>query len=171
MAKLARGKTNAASGQRTVSEHNRARNQKARGTHDARRNLLHRDADAEISRAPEDIDQPEGNNDLPRARGRVHFHSMRLEIRKNSEYQNAAKAPLATPPTTSPSRRGFCRRLPRRSERSRGHRCRYNRSPRAPDRGVSGGAIRSAASVPSGRRNTAPWRTSICTRAQTAVRH
>src|SRR5229473_5232181 len=65
MAKLARRKTNAPSGQRTVSEHHRARNQKARGTHDTRRNLLNRDADAKISRAPEDIDQPEGNNDLP----------------------------------------------------------------------------------------------------------
>src|ERR1039458_3042343 len=82
MAKLARGKTNAASGQHTVSEHNRARNQKARGTHDARRNLLHRDADAEIGRAPEDIDQPKGNNDLPLTRGRVHFHEMRVEVGK-----------------------------------------------------------------------------------------
>ena len=41
---LATGKTNAASGQRTVSEHNRTRDQETRGTHDARRNLLNRDA-------------------------------------------------------------------------------------------------------------------------------
>src|SRR5882762_851226 len=46
MPKLGRGKTNAASGQRTVSKHNRARDQEARGTHDARRNLLNRDANA-----------------------------------------------------------------------------------------------------------------------------
>src|ERR1700730_623873 len=67
MPKLAGGKTNAASGQRAVSEHNRARDQEARCTHDPRRNLLNRDANAQISRAQEDIDQPEGKNDLPSA--------------------------------------------------------------------------------------------------------
>src|ERR1700676_4551278 len=50
MPKLAGRKTNAASSQRTVSEHHRARDQEARCTHDARRNLLNRDANAQISR-------------------------------------------------------------------------------------------------------------------------
>src|ERR1019366_1754248 len=86
MAKLARRKTNAPPGQRTVSEHNRARNQEARGTHNARRNLLNRDADAKISRAPEDVDQPKGNNDLPSAWGRSIAHGNRSAT--NSEYQS-----------------------------------------------------------------------------------
>src|ERR1700675_4014746 len=46
MSKLSRGKTNAASSQRAVSKHHRARDQEARGAHDARRNLLNRDANA-----------------------------------------------------------------------------------------------------------------------------
>src|SRR5260370_29748628 len=88
MAKLAGRKTNAPSGQRTISEHHRARNQKARGTHDSRRNLLNRDSDAKISRAPEDIDQPEGNNDLPSARGRSNAHKNYLV---NSDYYNRTR--------------------------------------------------------------------------------
>src|ERR1039458_8009116 len=87
MAKLSRRKSNAASGQRTVSEHNRARDQKTRRAHNGRRNMLHCDADAEISRTPEDIDQPEGNNDLPSARGR----SAHGSGRRNSEYQSERK--------------------------------------------------------------------------------
>src|SRR6266446_5493734 len=79
MAKPACRKTNAPSGQRTVSEHRRARNQKARGTHDSRRNLLNRDADTEISRTPEDIDQGEGYNDLPSAGWRSNAHGIRWE--------------------------------------------------------------------------------------------
>src|ERR1700688_2389242 len=78
MPKLAGRKTNAASGQRAVSEHNRARDQEARGTHDARRNLLNRDANAQISRAPEDIDQPEGKNDFPSTRRRSNAHGVEV---------------------------------------------------------------------------------------------
>ena len=81
MAKLSRRKSNAASGERTVSEHDRARDQKTRGAHNGRRNMLHCDADAEISRTPEDIDEPEGNNDLPSAGG----HSTHGSGRRNSE--------------------------------------------------------------------------------------
>ena len=89
MAKLARRKTNAASSQRTVSEHHRARDQETRRAHDARRNLLDGDADAKISRAPENIDQREGNNDLPSASGSGSNHES--SSAKNSEYQSAAK--------------------------------------------------------------------------------
>src|ERR1035437_783155 len=111
MAKLSRRKSNAASGQRTVSEHNRARDQKTRRAHNGRRNMLHCDADAEISRSPEDIDQPEGNNDLPSTRGR----SAHGSGRRNSEYQSERKKSGhraiergARRPTTSPSRPGSC---------------------------------------------------------------
>src|ERR1700674_3835530 len=83
------------------------------------------------------------------------------------EELKACQTPRQTP--TSPSRRGFYRLLRSRTECSRGRRCRYNRCPPAPDRGGSGGAIQYAARVRGGRLNTAPWRTSICTREQTEV--
>src|ERR1700676_590052 len=86
MPKLARRKTNATSSQRAVSEHHRARDQEARGAHDARRNLLNRASDAQISRSTEDIDQPEGKNDLPSTRGRSNTHGSRSG--KSSEYQS-----------------------------------------------------------------------------------
>src|ERR1700674_5154049 len=55
--------------------------------------------------------------------------------------------------TTSPSRRGFYKPLRRRSERSRGRRCRYNRCPPEPALGGSDGAIQYAARVRGGRPN------------------
>src|ERR1039458_81740 len=89
MAELAPGEANTASAQRTVSEHHRARDQKARGTHDGWRNMLDRDANAQIRRAPEDIDQPEGNNDLPSTWGRSDAHES--SSGKNSGYQSEHK--------------------------------------------------------------------------------
>src|SRR5260370_18672457 len=116
MAKLARRKTNAPSGQRTVSEHHRARNQEARGTHDARSNLLNRDADAEISRAPEDIDQPEGNNDLPSARGRSNAHGIRWETQntrtKLDVWMTLGRTRLSNPRENFLNPGGFISRCP-----------------------------------------------------------
>ena len=62
---FARRVADAASGECAPGEHDQAGNGEAGGAHQAGWNLLNRNADAEIGRAPEDIDQPEGKNDLP----------------------------------------------------------------------------------------------------------
>ena len=73
-------------------------------------------------------------------------------------------------PTTCPFPLGFFLRLRLLSGRSLGRRYRYSRCPLAPDREDSGGELQCAEGVRGGRRNTAPWRTSICTRARKTAR-
>src|SRR5271154_4183620 len=74
MPKLSWRKTYSMAGYGAVGEHCDPGNQKTGGTHQAGRNFLNRNADAEVSRAPENVDQRERNNNLPLARGSGSVH-------------------------------------------------------------------------------------------------
>src|SRR5690348_3496153 len=65
MRKLGAVVADAAPSDRTVSQHEYAGGGEAGGAHQCRRNVFDGDANAEVSRSPEKVHQPEGEDDTP----------------------------------------------------------------------------------------------------------